>query len=138
MDNRQVAEILERIADILDVQGEIAYKGIAYRRAADQIAHLSEPIADIGQRGELRSIPGVGDAMEKKIGELLETGRLAYYERLQQEVPAGVLDLLSIPDVGPKTARLLWQKLGVASVDEAEQAALAGRIRELAGMGARL
>lgn len=137
MDNRQVAETLERIADILDVQGEIAYKGIAYRRAADQIAHLSEPIADIWTRGELRSIPGVGEAMEKKIGELLQTGRLEYYERLQQEVPAGVLDLLSIPDVGPRTARLLWQKLGVASVDEAEQAALAGRIRELAGMGAR-
>ena len=137
MDNRQVAETLERIADILDVQGEIAYKGIAYRRAADQIAHLSEPIADIWTRGELRSIPGVGEAMEKKIGELLQTGRMEYYERLQQEVPAGVLDLLSIPDVGPKTARLLWQKLGVASVDEAEQAARAGRIRELSGMGAR-
>lgn len=137
MDNRQVAEILERIADILDVQGEIAYKGIAYRRAADQIAHLSEPIADIAQRGELRSIPGVGEAMEKKIGELIGTGRLQYYERIQSEVPAGVLDLLSIPDVGPKTARLLWQKLGVASIEEAEQAALAGRIRELAGMGAR-
>jgi len=137
MDNRQVAEILQRIADILDVLGEIAYKGIAYRRAADQIAHLSEPIADVWKRAELRSIPGVGEAMEKKISELLSTGRLDYYERLQEQVPMGVLDLLSIPDVGPKTAKLLWNKLGVTSVGEAEQAARAGRIRELPGMGTR-
>ncbi len=137
MDNREVAETLERIADILDVLGEIAYKGVAYRRAADQIAHLSEPITEIWKRGELRSIPGVGEAMEKKISELLSTGRLEYYERLKEKVPMGVLDLLAIPDVGPKTAKLLWEKLGVTSIGEAEQAAREGRIRALPGMGAR-
>lgn len=137
MDNREVAETLERIADILDILGEIAYKGVAYRRAADQIAHLSEPITEIWERGELRSIPGVGEAMEKKIAELLSTGRLEYYERLKEKVPMGVLDLLAIPDVGPKTAKLLWEKLGITSVGEAEKAAREGRIRELPGMGAR-
>lgn len=137
MDNREVAETLERIADILDILGEIAYKGVAYRRAADQIAHLSEPITEVWKRGELRSIPGVGEAMEKKIAELLSTGRLEYYERLKEKVPIGVLDLLAIPDVGPKTAKLLWEKLGITSVGEAEQAAREGRIRELPGMGAR-
>lgn len=137
MDNREVAETLERIADILDVLGEIAYKGIAYRRAADQIAHLSEPITEIWKRGELRSIPGVGEAMEKKIAELLSTGRLEYYERLKEKVPMGVLDLLAIPDVGPKTAKLLWEQLGITSVGEAEQAAREGRIRTLPGMGVR-
>jgi len=137
MDNREVAKTLERIADILDVLGEIAYKGIAYRRAADQIAHLSEPITEIWKRGELRSIPGVGEAMEKKIAELLSTGRLEYYERLKEKVPMGVLDLLAIPDVGPKTAKLLWEQLGITSVGEAEQAAREGRIRTLPGMGVR-
>lgn len=137
MDNREVAETLERIADILDILGEIAYKGVAYRRAADQIAHLSEPITEIWKRGELRSIPGVGEAMEKKIAELLSTGRLEYYERLKEQVPMGVLDLLAIPDVGPKTAKLLWEKLGITSVGEAEQAAREGRIRTLPGMGVR-
>lgn len=137
MDNREVAETLERIADILDVLGEIAYKGVAYRRAADQIAHLSEPITEIWKRGELRDIPGVGEAMEKKISELLSTGRLEYYERLKEKVPMGVLDLLAIPDVGPKTAKLLWEKLGITSIGEAEQAAREGRIRTLPGMGAR-
>lgn len=137
MDNREVAETLERIADILDVLGEIPYKGIAYRRAADQIAHLSEPITEIWKRGKLRSIPGVGEAMEKKIAELLSTGRLEYYERLKEKVPMGVLDLLAIPDVGPKTAKLLWEQLGITSIGEAEQAARQGRIRELPGMGAR-
>ncbi len=137
MDNREVAETLERIADILDILGEIAYKGVAYRRAADQIAHLPEPITEIWKRGELRSIPGVGEAMEKKIAELLSTGRLEYYERLKEKVPMGVLDLLAIPDVGPKTAKLLWERLGITSIGEAEQAARQGRIRELPGMGVR-
>ncbi|MDH7489037.1 MAG: DNA polymerase/3'-5' exonuclease PolX [Anaerolineae bacterium] len=137
MDNREVADILERIADILDILGEVPYKGVAYRRAADQIAHLPEPITEIWKRGELRTIPGVGEAMEKKISELLSTGRLEYYERLKEKVPMGVLGLLAIPDVGPKTAKLLWENLGITSVGEAEQAAREGRIRTLPGMGAR-
>ena len=137
MHNQQVADLLSRIADMLDVLGENPYKGIAYRRAADQIAHLGEDIAQVWERGELRAIPGVGEALAKKLDELLSTGRLQYYERLQEQVPVGVLDLLAIPDVGPKTAKLLWEHLGVTSVGEAEQAARAGKIRTLPGMAAR-
>lgn len=137
MRNQQVADLLGRIADILDVLGENPYKGIAYRRAADQIAHLGEDIAQVWENGQLRSIPGVGEALAKKLDEFLSTGRLQYYEELQEQVPVGVLDLLAIPDVGPKTAKLLWEQLGVASIDEAEQAARAGKIRDLSGMGAR-
>jgi DNA polymerase (family 10) len=137
MHSQQVADLLNRIADMLDVLGENPYKGIAYRRAADQIAHLGEDITQVWERGELRAIPGVGEALAKKLDELLSTGRLQYYERLQEQVPVGVLDLLAIPDVGPKTAKLLWEHLGVTSVGEAEQAARAGKIRALPGMATR-
>lgn len=137
MNNQQVAGILSRIADILDIQGETPFKGVAYRKAADQIANLGTDISEIMRRGELRTIPGVGEALEKKLAELLATGHLRYYEDLLKQVPPGVVELLEIPDVGPKTARLLWDKLGITSIAEAEQAARAGTIRGLPGMGAR-
>ena len=72
-----------------------------------------------------------------KLGELFSTGHLAYYERLQEQVPPGVVSLLAIPDVGPKTAKLLWEKLGLQSVAEAEAAARAGKLRDLPGLGAK-
>ena len=78
------------------------------------------------QAGTVQEIPGVGKAIDEKIDELLTTGRLDFYERLQDQVPPGVVSLLEIPDVGPKTARLLWEQKGLQSVAEVEAAARAG------------
>lgn len=133
--NGEVADLLRRIADMLEIKGEVIYKSIAYRKAADNIAALGRDLDEIQREGKLQDIPGVGKALTQKLTELLTTRRLEYYERLEEQVPPGVLSLLAIPDVGPKTAKLLWERLGTMSVAEAEQAARAGKLRHLPGMG---
>jgi len=79
----------------------------------------------------------VGEALASKLDELLRTGHLAYYERLQAQVPSGVMELLTIPGVGPKTARLLWREAGLESAAEVKRAAESGALRSLPGLGAR-
>jgi DNA polymerase (family 10) len=135
--NHEVAELLRRIADMLEIKGEVVYKSLAYRKAADNIEALGRDINEVWRQGMLRQIPGVGEALDKKLDELLGTGRLGYYEELQEEVPVGVVSLLGIPGVGPRTARLLWEKLGALSVADVEGAARAGKLRDLPGLGAR-
>jgi DNA polymerase (family 10) len=135
--NRQVAGILLQIADMLEIKGEVIYKSLAYRKAAQNILDLGRDINEVWAEGKLREIPGVGDALAKKLDELLRTGHLQYYEELQEEVPEGVVSLLAIPDVGPKTAKLLWERLGAMSVADVQRAAEAGQLRGLPGLGAR-
>jgi DNA polymerase (family 10) len=137
MTNRELADIFQRIGDVLDILGENRFKVLAYRRAAENILNLGQDIRAYWQAGTLQEIPGIGQAIADKIDELLTTGRLEFYERLEDQVPAGVVSLLDIPDVGPKTAKLLWEELGLQSVAEVEAAARAGQIRTLKGMGAK-
>ncbi|MBC7265131.1 MAG: DNA polymerase/3'-5' exonuclease PolX [Chloroflexi bacterium] len=137
MTNEEVIEILRRIADMLEIKGEDRYRVMAYRRAADNIAHLGRDLSDLWREGRLREVPGIGEALEKKLDELFRTGRLGYYEDLQEEVPVGVASLMAIPEVGPRTAKLLWERLGLMSVAEVEKAAREGKLRELPGLGAR-
>ena len=136
--NEQVVELLRRIGDMLDILGEDRYRVLAYRRAADNIETLGQDVAEFWQAGQLRDIPGVGEALAKKLDELLRTtGRLDYYERLQAQVPRDVVDMLAIPDVGPKRVRLLWQEAGLTSISEVKAAAQAGELRKLPGLGAK-
>lgn len=137
MTNHDVASLLRRIADTLEIKGEVVYKSLAYRKAADSIDALGVDINDLWRQGTLREIPGVGEALEKKLGELLGTGRLGYYDELQAQVPPGVVELLTIPEVGPRTARLLWEELGALSIADVESAARSGRLRALPGLGER-
>jgi len=135
MTNREVAEILYQIADMLEIKGEVIYKAMAYRRAADNILNLGRDINEIWREGKLREIPGVGKSLAEKLDELLRTGRLEYYEQLKEEIPPGVVAMLAIPEVGPKTAKLLFEKLGLTSVAEVERAAREGKLRTLPGLG---
>jgi DNA polymerase (family 10) len=137
MTNREIADILKRIGDMMDILGENRFKVLAYRRAAENILNLGQDIRAYWQAGSLQEIPGIGQAIADKIDELLTTGRLEFYERLQEEVPPGVVSLLEIPDVGPRTAQLLWEEMGLQSVAEVEAAARAGRLRTLKGLGAK-
>jgi DNA polymerase (family X) len=132
--NGEAAEIFRGIADLLDVMGE-RFKPEAYRRAARSIETLTEDLAAIAAREELRTIPGVGDAIEEKLREYLSSGKVAYYERLQQEVPPGVVALLRVPGLGPKTARRFWVELGVDGPDELLAALAAGRLTGVKGFG---
>jgi DNA polymerase (family 10) len=137
MTNREVADILSRIGDMLEIVGEDRFKILAYRRAAESIEALSQDLRSCWQAGTLRTIPGIGKAIEEKIDELLRTGHLQFYERLQERVPPGVVSLMEIPGVGPRTAALLWERLGIQGVAELEAAARAGHLRDLPGLGAR-
>jgi len=137
MTNREMAEFLKRIGDMLDILGENRFKVLAYRRAAENILNLGQDIHGYWQAGTLQQIPGVGQAIADKIDELLTTGRLEFYERLQDRVPVGVVSLLEIPDVGPKTAKLLWEELGLQGVAEVEAAARGGQLQQLPGLGAK-
>jgi DNA polymerase (family 10) len=132
--NAQVAELFRGIADVLDVLGE-RFKPEAYRRAARSIESLTEDLSQVAARGELRTIPGVGDAIEEKIGEYLESGHVDYYDRLRTQVPAGILALLSIPGLGPKTARRFWLELGVEGPGELADAIEKGRLSGVSGFG---
>jgi DNA polymerase (family 10) len=135
--NREVADLLRLIADMLEIKGEIVYKSLAYRKAADNIEALGIDVNEVWRQGNLRDIPGVGKALAEKLDELLSTGRLGYFEELQEQIPVGVVSLLGIPDVGPKTAKLLWESLGAQSMADVERAGRQGRLRELPGLGER-
>ena len=138
LSNQQVAQVFENIADAMELLGEDRYKFQAYRRASEMIAALPRSLHDYHARGTLEDIPGVGPAISGKIGELLDTGSLQFYERLRAKVPDGVLDVMRVPGVGPKTAWRLYQELGIDGLESLEAAASAGRIRTLKGLGARL
>jgi DNA polymerase (family 10) len=137
MTNREIADLLNRIGDMLDILGEDRFKVLAYRRAAESVQGMSQDLRSFWRAGTLREITGIGKAIEEKIDELMRTGHLEFYERLQDRVPPGVVSLMEIPNVGPRTARLLWEGLGIQSVAELEAAARGGRLRDLPGLGAK-
>jgi DNA polymerase (family X) len=134
--NAEAAGLLREIADLLDLNGE-RFKPEAYRRAARSIETLSEELAAVAGRGGLREVPGVGEAIEEKLREYLATGRIDYLERLRREVPVGLLELMRLPGVGPKTTRRFWTELGVTGRSELGGAVDAGRLDGLKGFGPR-
>jgi DNA polymerase (family 10) len=135
--NRAIADIFGAIADSMELLGEDRFRALAYRRASGAIAELPMPLADYRSQGRLQELPGVGKIIADKIGELLDTGTLPLYERLRREVPPGVLELLHVPDVGPRTARRLFQELGIASPAELRAAIGEGRLKGVKGFGGK-
>ncbi len=136
MKNKEVAELLYEIADLLEMQ-DVEWKPRAYRRAARSVEALSEPIEEVHDREELEAIDGVGESIAGKVSEFLETGKLEYYEKLKEDLPVDIEALTSVEGIGPKTARKLYQELGVTSLKELEKAAKDGKIAELEGFGER-
>lgn len=133
--NRALADIFTRIADLLEIKGEVVYKVIAYRKAADSLNNLSGDVKEYWRNKKLNQIPGVGKAIAEKIDEVLTTGRLGFLERLESEVPPGLAELLQVPDLGPRKAAMFWKQAGISNLAELEEAARAGRLRGLPGMG---
>jgi DNA polymerase/3'-5' exonuclease PolX len=134
--NAEAAEQLRRIADLLDVLGE-RFKPEAYRRAARSIDGLGEELVSVAGRNELGTIPGVGEAIAEKLREYLRDGRIPYLERLEREIPPGVVQILRLEGLGPKTARRFWTELGVTGADDLRVALDAGRLDGLKGFGPR-
>jgi len=133
--NQELADIFDRIADLLEIKGEVIYKTLAYRKAAESLRGLAEDAAVLQGQNRLTEIPGVGKAISEKISELLTTGKLGFLEKLEQEVPPTLTELLQVPDVGPRKAALFWKQLGVTNLAELEAAARDGKLRSLPGMG---
>lgn len=135
MKNKEIAEMFFTIADLLDIKGEIPFKTRAYRIAAQTIADLDEDIEKLVRGKKLEELPGIGKAIAKKITEYIETGRLEFYEKLKEEIPVGILELLEIPSLGPKKVAALYNKLGIKTVKELKRACAAGKLRDLEGFG---
>ncbi|HZM60546.1 MAG TPA: DNA polymerase/3'-5' exonuclease PolX [Vicinamibacterales bacterium] len=136
MDNRQVAQVLAEIADLLEIKGENAFKVRAYRTAAETIAPWPQAVARLDEQG-LRAIPGIGKDLAARVKELATTGTSLYHQELVAQFPPTILDLLRLQGVGPKTVALLYSTLNIRSVDELAAAARDGRLRSLKGMGAK-
>ncbi|MCD6404247.1 MAG: DNA polymerase/3'-5' exonuclease PolX [Planctomycetes bacterium] len=135
MTNKEVADILERVGQVLEIRGENPFKARAYYSAARTIENLGEDINRTVSEGALSDIPGFGEALTKKVTELVTTGRMGYLDEIMEPLPEGILTLLKIPDVGPKKVRVFYDSLGIGSIDELEEAASDGRLAKLAGMG---
>ncbi|HET6340757.1 MAG TPA: DNA polymerase/3'-5' exonuclease PolX [Gemmatimonadota bacterium] len=131
----EVADVLEEIGRLLDFKGENTFKVRAYVNAARALADLTEPLETVLAEGRLREIPGIGAAIADKIATYSETGSIPLLDRLRSEIPAGVLELVAVPGLGPKRARAAFQALGVASLDDLEKAAASGRLAEVPGFG---
>jgi len=136
VDNRQIAQVFGQIADLLEIKGENAFRTRAYRTAADTIGTWPDSVARLDQK-QLRDLPGIGKDLALKIRELSDTGTCQYHQELLQEFPPTILDLLRLQGVGPKTVALLYSTLNIRTVDELAEAARAGRLRGIKGMGAK-
>jgi DNA polymerase (family X) len=135
MDKDKVAEILSEIGILLELKGENPFKTRAYQNAARALETSAEPLAKLVAENRLTEIKGVGEAIQKKIAELVTTGKLPYYNELKASVPPGLVAMLEIPGVGPKKIKVLHDQLGLESVEALEAACQDGRVAKLTGFG---
>ena len=137
LNNRQLADTFTLIANLSEIKGEVIYKTLAYRKAAENLASLSREASEYWKEGKLQEIPGVGKAIAEKIDELMRTGKLQFLEKLKKEVPASLADWLKVPSLGPKKISMIWKALKITTLPQLEKAARAGKLRDLPGMGAK-
>ncbi len=131
MKNLEVALIFRDIARILEIKGDNPFRIRAYLKAAQNIEALTEEVEVLIKAGALTKIPGIGKDLEEKTKEIVSTGRLKFYEELKKTVPSGVIEMLSIPGVGPKTAKLLYEELGIKDIPTLEKMARLGNLKGL-------
>ncbi len=134
-DKPAVARVLREISALLQLRGEHAFKSRAYDMGADRIAGLTEDLGELVAQGRLQELDGIGDSLAKKISELVTTGRMTYFDELRAEFPPRILELLAVPDLGPKKAAALWKQLGVTDLASLEAACKEQRVRTLKGFG---
>src|SRR5213082_1779808 len=135
MDKEQVAKILVNVATLLDLKGENPFKSRAYVNAARALEEMSEPLDKVIAEERLDQVKGIGESIQKKICELITTGKLAYYEELSAATPPGLVAMLEIPGVGPKKIKVLHDQLHIETVEQLEAACKDGRVAKLKGFG---
>ena len=135
MNNAAIAQVFQDMAELLELKEENPFKIRAYQKAARTIESMPVELDQVMREGRLREIPGVGEAIAKKITELLTTGKLEVYEKLRAESPLGVTTLMAIPGIGPKTALRLSKELGISTIEELEKAIAEGKVASLYRLG---
>ncbi len=134
MKNAEIANIFREIATILEIKGDNRFKIRAYERAAQNIEGLSEDIETYAASNSLRTIPGIGHDLEERIKEYLEKGKIKYYQTLKKSIPSGLLELLNIPSIGPKTTKLLYDELKIKNIASLEKAIKRNKLTGLPGI----
>lgn len=137
MTNREVIELFHKVAHMLAIRGDNIHRVLAYRHAAESIESLGRDINQVYAAGELTKIPAIGQTLADKIEEMLTTGKLEFYERLAQEIPPSLVEMLRVEGLGPKRVKQLYETLGVTTLEQLTAVARAGKLRELPGMGAK-
>jgi len=135
MKNKELADLFEKMADILEFKDENPFKISAYRKASRILGDLTEDIGEVAGRGELKKIPGIGEGMAQKIEEYLKTGKVSKYEEVKKEVPDELIAIMGIPGMGPKTLALIHKERGVGNLSQLEKAVEDGSLIGLPGMG---
>lgn len=130
-DNEGIAAVLDEIGDLIELKGENVFRAVTYRQVARSIRDLREPVAVLLEQGRLGEIPKTGPSVTEAITQLIATGTSQRHAELKAAVPEGLITLLGVPGVGPATARIIHKELGITSVDQLEEAAKAGRLRQL-------
>ncbi|MDW8095017.1 MAG: helix-hairpin-helix domain-containing protein, partial [Caldimicrobium sp.] len=135
MKNREVADILRKTAQLLDIKGDNPYRIRAYERASQTIESLTKDVEELAREGKLETIPGIGADLANKIREILKTGTLSTFEELKKEIPPVLLTFLEIPGLGPKKVKVIYEKYGITSIEDLEKACLQHKIAKLPGFG---
>jgi len=135
MKNKEMADLFNKMADILEFKGENPFKISAYRKAARILGDLTQDIEEIAKKGELKKIPGIGDGMAQKVEEYLKTGKVAKFEEIRRGVSDELIAMMEIPGMGPKTLSLIYKERGIKNLSELEKALENGSLIDLPGMG---
>ena len=135
--NTDVADQLELLADLLEIEGEASFRVLAYRRAATRIRETAGSVAELALAGRAKELQGIGKTIEEKIVQVVEDGEMHALTKRKKIIPAEVVTFMRLPGLGPKTAARIWQELGVTTIEELKRAAEAEQLRTLAGLGAK-
>ncbi|MCK9410254.1 MAG: DNA polymerase/3'-5' exonuclease PolX [Bacteriovoracaceae bacterium] len=135
MEKAKITEILDEVGTLLELKGENPFKSRAFHNAARILAGVTEDLNELVKNGELRSIKGIGESTAKIISDLVTTGSSSDHESLKKYFPAGIFDVMKIQGMGPKKVSLVYKKLKIASIDDLEKAARAGKLEKLEGFG---
>ncbi len=130
-----LVQAFEELADLSEIKGEVRFKVVAYHRAAETVRELGPEVLEKKSLAELKSIPGIGEGIARKILEFKETGNITRLEELREEIPPDLISLLQVSSLGPKRARLVYEELGVHSLDDLRAAAEEHRLAGLKGLG---
>jgi DNA polymerase (family X) len=135
--NVDLAEQLELLADLLEIEGEASFRVLAYRKAATRIRETAGSVAELALNGRAKDLQGIGKTIEEKIVQVVEDGEMHALTKRKKVIPPEVVSFMRLPGLGPKTAARIWKELGVSTVDELKQAAEREQLRTLAGLGAK-